>query len=81
MLGIGIGTWPTTDEATTIAVGHALRLGYRLIDTAENCGNEVGVGAAIRQGDVAREDIFLTTKFNRQWHSVLGVRDACEASL
>ena len=78
---IGIGTWPTTDEATETAVGHALRLGYRLIDTAENYGNEVGVGAAIRRSDVARQEIFLTTKFNRQWHSVEGAREACEGSL
>jgi 2,5-diketo-D-gluconate reductase A len=59
----------------------ALNGGYRLIDTAENYGNEAGVGEGIRASGVWRDDVFLTTKFNRQWHSIEGVRRACEASL
>lgn len=40
----------------------ALELGYRLIDTAAQYGNEEAVGQAIRESSVKREDIFLTTK-------------------
>jgi 2,5-diketo-D-gluconate reductase A len=69
------------DAEATVAVDRALRIGWRLIDTAENYGNEVGVGRAIRASGVDRSEIFVTSKFNRKWHSVDGVREACEASL
>jgi 2,5-diketo-D-gluconate reductase A len=78
---LGLGTWPMNDAEAEIAVAEALNTGYRLIDTAENYANECGVGAGIRQSGVKRSDIFVTTKFNRQWHSVDGVRRACEESL
>jgi 2,5-diketo-D-gluconate reductase A len=78
---LGLGTWPMNDAETAIAVRTALDLGYRLIDTAENYSNEVGVGEGIRASDVKRADVFVTTKFNRKWHSIEGAREACEASL
>lgn len=78
---LGLGTWPMNDAEAKVAVRTALDLGYRLIDTAENYGNETGVGEGIRTSGVPRADIFITTKFNRKWHSVVGVREACEASL
>jgi 2,5-diketo-D-gluconate reductase A len=78
---LGLGTWPMNDAEAAVAVRTALNCGYRLIDTAENYGNEAGVGEGIRASGVPREDIFVTTKFNRQWHSIAGVRQACEASL
>lgn len=81
MPAIGLGTWPMTDAEAEIAVDRALRVGWRLIDTAENYGNEVGVGRGIRASGIDRDAIFVTTKFNRKWHSVEGVRAACEASL
>jgi len=78
---LGIGTWPLDDDETERALLAAFEIGYRLIDTAENYGNEVGVGRAVRASGLARDDIFVTTKFNRRWHSVDGARQACEASL
>lgn len=78
---LGLGTWPMDDAQAARAVASALDLGYRLIDTAENYRNETGVGAGIRQSGVSRDQIFVTTKFNREWHSVDGVKQACEASL
>lgn len=78
---LGLGTWPMDDAEAAVAVKTALQAGYRLIDTAQNYGNETGVGQAVRASGVARADIFITTKFNRAWHSVDGVRQACEASL
>jgi 2,5-diketo-D-gluconate reductase A len=78
---LGLGTWPMNDAEARDAVRSALGLGYRLIDTAENYGNETGVGDGLRASGVPRADVFITTKFNRQWHSVPGVRQACEASL
>jgi len=71
--GIGLGTWPFTDDEAASAVRAAIESGYRLIDTAEAYGNEVGVGQAIRDSGVPREELFITSKFNKQWHSVDGV--------
>lgn len=78
---LGLGTWPMDDAMAATAVAGALRMGYRLIDTAENYGNERGVGEGIRNAGIDRDEIFVTTKFNRNWHSVAGAREACEASL
>jgi 2,5-diketo-D-gluconate reductase A len=78
---LGLGTWPMDDAEAARVVPQALQLGYRLIDTAENYQNEIGVGEGIRASGVDRSEIFVTTKFNRQWHSIAGARSACEASL
>ena len=78
---MGLGTWPMNDDEAAVAVKSALQIGYRHLDTAENYRNEVGVGQGIRDSGVARDEIFVTTKFNKEWHSVEGARTACEASL
>ena len=78
---LGLGTWPMNDGEVEVAVGKALENGYRLIDTAENYGNEAGVGAGIRKSSVTRDEVFLTTKLNKNWHSFEGVQTACENSL
>ncbi len=78
---VGIGTWPLRGDDSAAQIRTALQAGYRLIDTAENYRNEDGVGQGIRDSGIDREAIFLTTKFNRRWHSVEGVRQAFEASL
>lgn len=78
---LGLGTWPMRDAEAQMAVRSALDVGYRLIDTAEAYENEEAVGEGIRTSQVPREQVFLTTKFNKQWHSRSGVRQACEASL
>lgn len=58
---IGLGTWQLTDD-TSASVAEALRLGYRMIDTSSDYGTQPGVGEAIGQCDLPREDIFLVTK-------------------
>jgi 2,5-diketo-D-gluconate reductase A len=78
---LGLGTWPMNDAQSAVAVANALDAGYRLIDTAENYKNEQGVGEGIRKSSVSRAEIFVTSKFNREWHSIEGAREACEASL
>ncbi|MEV7422361.1 MULTISPECIES: aldo/keto reductase [unclassified Streptomyces] len=59
---IGLGTYPLDDTETEKAVAGALALGYRLIDTALNYGNETGTGRGVAASAVAREDIVVTTK-------------------
>ena len=78
---LGLGTWPMKDAEASVVVQEALRVGYRLVDTAENYENERGVGEGIHNSGVNRKDIFVTTKFNRKWHSIKGAKNACKASL
>ncbi|GLO39055.1 MULTISPECIES: aldo/keto reductase [Pseudomonas] len=59
---IGLGTWPMTGSECTQAVRQALEVGYRHIDTATAYENEAAVGQALRDSDVPREHIHLTTK-------------------
>lgn len=60
---LGLGVYLTADgQEVEQAVKTALEIGYRSIDTAAIYGNEDGVGNAIRDSGVAREEIFLTTK-------------------
>ncbi|PCH03341.1 Aldo/keto reductase [Penicillium occitanis (nom. inval.)] len=63
---LGFGTWQSSPEETQRAVYHAIKVGYRHIDTALAYSNEVDVGkgiqAAIDDGLVKREDLFVTTK-------------------
>lgn len=59
---IGFGVWRLDDGETPDLVGAALAAGYRSVDTAAVYGNEAGVGRALREGRVPREQVFLTTK-------------------
>lgn len=64
---IGLGTWKAVDETEAYnSVLSAIKAGYRHIDTAHVYGNEKQVGdainAAIKQGIVKRQDLFVTTK-------------------
>jgi len=63
---LGLGTWTLDDSQAEICTLHALKTGYRLIDTARYYGNEKGVGAGVRaainEGFIKREEIFVTSK-------------------
>jgi 2,5-diketo-D-gluconate reductase A len=65
---LGLGTAGLDDSEAERVVADAISAGYRLIDTAEAYGNEEGVGAGIRAAGVPREELFVTTKFNKRWH-------------
>ena len=78
---LGLGTSPLQGAESATQVRTALEAGYRLIDTAENYRNEDAVGQAIRDSGIDRSEVFITTKFNRRWHNVDGVRQAYQASL
>jgi diketogulonate reductase-like aldo/keto reductase len=73
----GLGVWQAEEgDEVAQAVGAALEAGYRLIDTAAAYGNEAGVGKAIRDSNVPREDIFVTTKL---WNTDQGYEAALKA--
>ena len=74
---IGFGTYKSGDNNETAEiVKYALECGYRQIDTASFYGNEVGIGNAIKESKVKREDIFLVTKL---WNDDHGYDNTIEA--
>lgn len=65
---VGFGTYPLTGEEGIDAIVSALEVGYRLIDTAVNYGNETEVGAAISRSGVARDQIVVCSKIPGRDH-------------
>ena len=59
---VGIGTFMLSPAEAENSVREALKMGYRLIDTANAYANERAVGRGMRESGVAREEIFLSTK-------------------
>ena len=61
---VGLGVWqvPNGRECAD-AVGWALEVGYRHLDTAQAYGNEESVGQGLRESGIPREEVFITTKF------------------
>ncbi|WP_220033863.1 aldo/keto reductase [Arthrobacter psychrolactophilus] len=66
---IGYGVFQVPNDETEVAVTAALAAGYRSIDTAAIYGNEEGVGRAIAASELAREELFITSKV---WIGELG---------
>ncbi|KZB82907.1 aldo/keto reductase [Amycolatopsis regifaucium] len=73
---LGFGVFQIPDEETTAAVKTALDAGYRSIDTAAIYGNEAGVGKALAESGIARDDLFITTKL---WNSEQGYDSTLKA--
>ncbi|MFV2101055.1 aldo/keto reductase [Micromonospora sp. LOL_024] len=65
---IGLGTYKLNGEAGVEAVGHAIRAGYRLIDSAVNYENEGAVGRAARSADVSPDELVVTSKLPGRRH-------------
>ena len=61
LLGFGVFQIADLEECERV-VTEAIRVGYRLIDTAASYGNEAAVGRAIARCNVPREELFITTK-------------------
>lgn len=66
---LGFGVWQVSTDDIVDAVSHALRTGYRHIDTAQAYGNEEGVGEAIAKSGIPREQLWITTKLNNGKHT------------
>jgi diketogulonate reductase-like aldo/keto reductase len=78
---LGFGVWQVPDEEATQAVEKAFEVGYRLIDTAKVYENEKGVGKAIANSHILREELFITTKLWNSDHGYDKALRAFEASL
>lgn len=78
-LGFGVFQIPPAD--TKAATLTALETGYRHIDTAEMYGNEEGVGQAIRESGIPRDEIFVTSKLNNGFHATEAALAAFDTTL
>ncbi|MGD8778485.1 MAG: aldo/keto reductase [Ignavibacteria bacterium] len=73
----GLGVFQVEDGSQVInAINYALEAGYRHIDTASFYGNEKGVGEAVRNSSIPREEIFVTSKV---WNSDQGYDSTLKA--
>lgn len=78
---VGFGVFQVPNDETTTAVAAALKAGYRSIDTAAIYVNEEGVGKALAQSGIARDELFITSKL---WIAEMGYEQTIaglEASL
>ena len=78
---LGFGVFQVPAEETAETVSEALRIGYRLIDTATAYGNEEGVRDALKASDLERSGVFITTKLANSDHGRDRTRRAFQQSL
>lgn len=77
---LGVGTFLVKDDAAE-RVCHAIKTGFRLIDTAQGYGNEKEVGEGIRLSGIDRSELFITTKVNTTEMRDGTVRQSLDKSL
>jgi 2,5-diketo-D-gluconate reductase A len=78
---LGFGVFQIDPAETAEAVGRALDVGYRHIDTAEAYRNEKGVGEAVRASGLDRDEVFVTSKLNNRAHAPEDARAAFDGTL
>ncbi|WP_422753177.1 aldo/keto reductase [Micromonospora sp. WMMD708] len=78
---LGFGVYQIEPRDTAEAVGRALEIGYRHIDTAQMYGNEAEVGEAVRASGLDRGEVFVTSKLNNGFHRPEDARRAFESTL
>lgn len=74
---VGFGTWNLNDKECEKAVKSAIESGYRHIDTADYYGNHKEVGKGINNTDIARDNLFITSKV---WKTDLKYNDVLTAT-
>ena len=78
---LGFGVFQVPPAETKKATLEALEVGYRHIDTAEMYGNEKGVGEAIAESGIPRDEIFVTSKLNNSFHAREDALPAFDATM
>lgn len=73
---LGYGVWKVPNEEAADSVEKAIETGFRLIDTATVYGNETGVGKALANTSVSRDELFITTKV---WNADQGYEQTLKA--
>lgn len=78
---IGFGTWLIPQERACLRVKQALEIGYRHIDSAQDYGNEKGVGEGVRSSGLPREEVFVTSKVKASIKNYEEAKASIEESL
>jgi len=78
---LGFGVFQVPPDQTEATVLTAFEVGYRHIDTAQMYQNEEGVGAAIANGGIARDELYITSKLNNTFHEPDAARRAFDETL
>ena len=78
---IGLGTWLIDNDKVSDVVKTAIELGYRHIDTAQAYGNESGIGQALKELNINRDDLYITTKVMAEFKDYESARISIEDSL
>ena len=85
MPAVGLGLWKIDRSDTATVVRDAIEVGYRHLDCACDYGNELEVGAGLRNalssGLCTRDELWVTSKLWNTYHRAEHVRPACEKSL
>ena len=78
---LGYGVWQVEDDVAADVVAQAILAGYRHIDTDAGYQNEGGVGRAVKNAGIPREDLFITTKLANGDQGFDSAKEALETSL
>jgi 2,5-diketo-D-gluconate reductase A len=78
---LGFGVFQIPPEETAEAVGRALEVGYRHVDTAQMYGNEREVGEGIRASGLDRADVFVASKLSNSHHRPGEARESFDETL
>ena len=78
---VGLGTWLIDNKEVSEVVENALKIGYRHIDTAQAYDNEIGIGKAIQNSNLPREELFITTKVRAEYKTYEETKKSIEESL
>lgn len=78
---LGLGLWRISDEETEKVALHAIKAGYRLIDSAQIYQNEAGLGKAIRSCGIPRKELYITTKIWNAEHGYDSTLKSFEVSM
>jgi diketogulonate reductase-like aldo/keto reductase len=78
---VGLGTYSLTGAQGAAQIADAIRIGYRLIDTAVAYGNEDAVGDAVRESGVPRDEVLITSKVPEADHGYDATKRSFERTL
>ncbi|MEX1140750.1 MAG: aldo/keto reductase [Thermoleophilaceae bacterium] len=71
---LGLGTWQLAGDDAVEGARHALEIGYRLIDTADDYYNQHELGEGLRASPVERDEVFVVSKVEEDEDSYQGTR-------
>lgn len=78
---LGLGTWLIPNDKVSECIKHATEIGYRHIDTAQAYENEEGIGIGLRNINIPRKELFITTKVRAEYKTYEEAKKSIDESL